>query len=592
MSRAVMVGPGQWKRRSGWDWEQYVDQIVSGVPCSSKSNPSKMDIKGAEVYVDKLMLAPALSSGLLCSDSMEQLQEGAHKLSTLVSLMKSQDVQDRSAIESARKSVRSSLGRVSESWGLSGEMSPMPHNDEGQDQSEGIVAEAIEFGRTSGCKRIMSPPLPNSCRTPLSIRHRRKQSRSLSPSAYPSPDQAPRLDFADEEVYAYSAGRPHFGDVGPEACGTLPSLLFSQEDQFSILKHGEEEHDVAHQATVADISLDCSNARLMCAQTQANCEEEVVADGSTQPSRDMQDDTSCAQDPDCGVDASTRAQIMSQLAQTEHGTLTASPVEGLSRGSPCAEAAARRLPEAEPAANSSRRQREAQAPAEAGSVLSQSTVGGLERISFPTCGIPWRTAGASHSPVQRGRDRSASMLDAREVEGMRGMIKDVGISLEWNGDEDRERMRKGLEECDKSKPAGTHCMALARDAGGCFPSEAERLRRDAVEEVLDDSIDLEQVQRLEDEALARKSIQIGVGAKESRPRGQDAQGGDGVVPQAGGESSGPSAVQTQITLADADYISETDEEESQEPASPLSPVLLVGFQRGCFGVECTERYCG
>ena len=170
------------------------------------------------------------------------------------------------------------------------------------------------------------------------------------------------------------------------------------------------------------------------------------------------------------------------------------------------------------------------------------------------------------------------MLDAREVEHMRGMIKDHGISLEWNGGEDRDRMRQGLEESDKSKPAAKHCMASAGHAGGCFPSEAEWVRRDAVEEVLDDSIDLEQVQRLEDEALARKSIPIGVDAKISRPRGQDAGGGDGVVFRAGRESRGSVAVQAHIALADADYISETDEEEVEEPASPLSPVLLVGFR--------------
>ena len=496
-----------------------------------------MDIKNAEAYVDELVLAPALSTGLLCTDSMKQLQDGALKLNTIVALMNSQEEEDSSAIESARKSVRSSLGRVSESWGLSGEMSPIPKNAAGQRDSAAATTEEGTSGRTSGCKRIMSPPVLNSSRTPQSMRHRRKQSRSLSPSASPSPLCVPRLTFANDEggADAHSAQRPCLGAMGPQARGTLPSFLFSQED-----------HSIIDDEVTVDVtSPDGRDARLMCAQTQADCEEECVAEWSNQPSGEMQDTTRCAQeDPDPDVDDSTQAlptsQPFGESIQAGHDDSAASP------RSFCRRAGRRSGEEA--------------------SATSQATVHGLTRTSLPAaCAAanPTRLATSAvplpHDALGRQREFSLSMLDAREAEGMRGMMTDTRMpASEGGAGDEKGSVKQGSED-----------QLAWGNASDVAPPDAERQRCDAVEEVWDDSLDLEQVQRLEDEALARKSV----GGGDTRWWTQEDGGG---VDPGGGEAddsrAGAGDGEADVATEEEDYVSETDEEELEAPASP---VLMV-----------------
>jgi hypothetical protein len=272
---------------AGWDWEAYVDRVLLGAAAAHK-----MDVKRAEAYADELLRAPAEEQDTaLCGDSITELREGAHKLQTLVALMSSQDNHDRSVVDSARKSIRSSLARVSESWGLSGGH-PSPHDSDCTmlDESVHVEAEANGDERMSGCKRILSPLVPSSRRTPQSARHRHKQSKSLSPTASPSSASCgPRLH------------------VGAEARGTLPSLLFSQEDQFSILPGSDEEQGVVEQATMVNVSLHLEEGQEIGDETQAEEEEDSTMPWRNQTEEDVQNVSTyyCAQkDPDDWIDAS------------------------------------------------------------------------------------------------------------------------------------------------------------------------------------------------------------------------------------------------------------------------------------------------
>jgi hypothetical protein len=94
-----------------WDWEAYVDQVIAvdlggcgkgqGTVHFCCASEEVMDVRTAEEYVDRVLVAPAVKTGLMEGNQMLRLQEDAHTLNTILSQMALQDDRDSSLIDSA-----------------------------------------------------------------------------------------------------------------------------------------------------------------------------------------------------------------------------------------------------------------------------------------------------------------------------------------------------------------------------------------------------------------------------------------------------------------------------------------------------------
>lgn len=95
-----------------WDWEAYVDQVIAvDLDGCGKGQGTAvhfccayeevMDVRTAEEYVDRVLVAPAVKTGLMEGNQMLRLQEDAHTLNTILSQMALQDDRDSSLIDSA-----------------------------------------------------------------------------------------------------------------------------------------------------------------------------------------------------------------------------------------------------------------------------------------------------------------------------------------------------------------------------------------------------------------------------------------------------------------------------------------------------------
>ena len=148
-----------------WDWEAYVDQVIAehvgggekghGAAVRFRCDSGElMDVRAAEAYADRVLVSPSASTGLMEGDQMLRLQQDAHKLNAILSQMASQEEGNASLIDSARKSIRSSLGRVSEGWvqdqsDMEGEEDEEEEKEEEDTESWGLSADAADHHRAS-----------------------------------------------------------------------------------------------------------------------------------------------------------------------------------------------------------------------------------------------------------------------------------------------------------------------------------------------------------------------------------------------------------------------------------------------------------